>query len=106
MVAQGGKGANQAVAAARLGEREVSFIACLGNDAFAEQAIEAYQKDGIDVSSIARVDTSSGVALIFVSDEGENSIAVVPGANGCLTPEYIYAQQALIEQANVCVVAA
>jgi ribokinase len=86
LTVQGGKGANQAVAAARAGG-EVTFIACVGNDLFGKQAIEAYEADGIDTSCIEmtkRVPT--GVALINVAGSGENSIAVAPGANAKLTP--------------------
>ncbi|WP_026475572.1 ribokinase [Alkaliflexus imshenetskii] len=87
LIVQGGKGANQAVAAARAGG-DVTFITCVGNDAFGQQAIEAYQKDGINTSCIQKIDgTSTGVALINVADSGENSIAVAPGANAHLTPE-------------------
>jgi len=86
---QGGKGANQAVAAARAGG-DVTFIACVGNDAFGQQAIEAYQKEGINTSCIRKVDgVATGVALINVSDTGENSISVAPGANVCLLPAAI-----------------
>ncbi|HKK67117.1 MAG TPA: ribokinase, partial [Bacteroidales bacterium] len=86
---QGGKGANQAVAAARAGG-DVTFIACVGNDAFGQQAIEAYQKEGIDTSCIRKIDgTPTGVALINVADSGENSIAVAAGANAHLMPEAI-----------------
>ena len=86
---QGGKGANQAVAAARAGGN-VTFIACVGNDAFGEQAIEAYQKEGIDTSCIRMIDdVATGVALINVAESGENSISVAPGANAHLTPETI-----------------
>ncbi len=86
---QGGKGANQAVAAARAGG-DVTFIACVGNDAFGQQAIEAYQKDGINTSCIQIVnEVATGVALINVADSGENSISVAPGANAHLLPETI-----------------
>lgn len=86
---QGGKGANQAVAAARAGG-DVTFIACVGNDAFGQQAIEAYQKDGINTSCIQKIDgVATGVALINVADTGENSISVAPGANACLSPEEV-----------------
>ncbi|MCF8362588.1 MAG: ribokinase [Prolixibacteraceae bacterium] len=86
---QGGKGANQAVAAARAGG-DVTFIACVGNDTFGQQAIEAYQKDGINTSCIQKINgVSTGVALINVADSGENSIAVAPGANAHLSPEII-----------------
>lgn len=83
---QGGKGANQAVAAARAGG-DVTFIACVGNDAFGKQAIEAYQQEGINTAYIEKVnDASTGVALINVADSGENSISVAPGANSQLSP--------------------
>jgi len=86
---QGGKGANQAVAAARAGA-EVTFIACVGNDSFGENAIEAYKMDGINTSCIRKIDgIATGVALINVADSGENSISVAPGANGKLTPDIV-----------------
>jgi ribokinase len=86
---QGGKGANQAVAAARAGG-DVTFIACVGNDTFGQQAIEAYQKEGINTSCIQIINgIATGVALINVDDSGENSIAVAPGANSKLSPEMI-----------------
>ncbi len=86
---QGGKGANQAVAAARAGG-EVTFIACVGSDAFGQQAIEAYEKEGINTSCIQKIDgVATGVALINVADSGENSIAVAPGANAHLTPDKV-----------------
>jgi len=80
----GGKGANQAVAAARLGG-DVVFVAKLGNDIFGKQIIDGLKKEGIrtDYVFIDR-DTPSGKALIMVNDEGENSIVVAPGANANL----------------------
>ena len=88
-IVQGGKGANQAVAAARAGG-DVTFITCVGNDAFGQQAIEAYQKDGINTSCIQKINgVATGVALINVADSGENSIAVAPGANAHLTPNIV-----------------
>lgn len=98
----GGKGANQAVAAARLGA-EVTLIARIGTDMFGDQAIEGYRAEGINVDSIVRdVSAPSGVALIIVDEKnGENSIAVAPGANSRLTPENIGAAEALIAKADV-----
>ena len=85
----GGKGANQAVAAARLGGT-VSFIAKVGDDIFGKQAVEQFQKENIDTTFLsAENDTPSGVALISVDSKGENSIVVAPGANHCLNPEDI-----------------
>ena len=82
----GGKGANQAVAARRLGA-DVSFICKVGRDIFGDNAISGYQKEGIDCSRILRSDKASGTALILVDGNAENCIAVAPGANADLTPE-------------------
>lgn len=97
----GGKGANQAVAAQRCGGR-VAFLACVGDDDLGKAVLSEYEKDGIDVSSIV-VDEKqkSGVALIIVNHEGENSIAVASGANNSLTAQHIEDNIALIEQADV-----
>jgi ribokinase len=98
---QGGKGANQAVAAARAGGN-VTFIACVGNDLFGKQAIESYKADGIDTSCIEIVDNvPTGVALINVADSGENSIAVAPGANARVTPEITDKYRDVIISANI-----
>ncbi len=81
---QGGKGANQAVAAARLGG-DVKFITRLGNDIFGKKALFHLQKENIDISSVVMdEDVSSGVALITVDSNAENSIVVAPGANAKL----------------------
>jgi ribokinase len=85
----GGKGANQAVAARRAGA-EVVFLAAVGDDLFGRQALEHYGREGIDVSHVQVVaGAPSGVALIFVSEAGENMIAVAPGANAQLGPETV-----------------
>ncbi len=82
----GGKGANQAVGAARAGG-DVVFIACVSDDTFGTGSIENYKKDGIDTSFIkVEPGMHSGVALINVAADGENSIAVAPGANSHLLP--------------------
>lgn len=84
-VFQGGKGANQAVATARL-KGEVSFICKVGNDSFGNDAIAHYKNEGIDVSGILQDSTApTGVAVITVNDEGENSIIVASGANALLS---------------------
>ena len=81
----GGKGANQAVAAARLGSR-VSFVGCLGTDSFGDALAEGLARDGIDITHVRRTEqVSSGLALIQVDGQGRNNIAVVPGANYALT---------------------
>ncbi len=96
MMARGGKGANQAVAAQRLGG-EVTFIARLGRDNFGRDSAAAYREEGIDTSFIVWDDEApSGVALIMVSDKAENIIAVVPGANGRLSPGDICAAEQAI----------
>jgi ribokinase len=83
--AAGGKGANQAVGAARAGGR-VKFVARVGNDMFGERAVAALKRDGIDVRHVRRDDrAASGAALIFVASNGENSIAVAGGANAKLS---------------------
>ena len=81
----GGKGANQAVAAARLGT-EVRFVGRIGTDDLVLRSLEA---EGIDVSRVVRDEGESGVALILVDADGENVIVVAPGANRRLTPEDI-----------------
>ena len=86
VTAAGGKGANQAVGAARAGGA-VTFIARVGQDMFGEQAIAGFVKDRINVEYVFKDKTNpSGVALIFVAKDGENSIAVASGANGRLSP--------------------
>jgi ribokinase len=103
-MAAGGKGANQAVAAARLGA-QVTLVACLGTDVFGDQAIAGYQHEGIDTSCIVRdPDAASGVALIFVDAAGENSIAVASGANARLTPADVERARDAIADADVLLV--
>ena len=86
-MAHGGKGANQAVAAARLGG-EVTFVARIGRDMFGDEAISGLEKEGIDTRFIVRdPDEASGVALIFIDRKGENVIVVAPGSNSRLSPE-------------------
>ncbi len=99
--AAGGKGANQAVAAARLGAR-VTLVARVGRDEFGEASLSNLQRAGIDTSFVVRdPDAPSGVALIVVSDEGENAIAVAPGANAMLVPEDVDRAAKEIEAADI-----
>lgn len=87
--ANGGKGANQAVAAARLGG-DVVFLTCVGDDMQGRMLKEVFASDGIHTEHMKFITTSpTGTALIFVADDGENCIAVAPGANGELLPEDI-----------------
>lgn len=97
----GGKGANQAVAAARLGGN-VSFIAKVGNDPFGKRALEQYRAEGIDVKHILTdPEQPSGVALIMVDAQGENSIAVASGANAHLTTKDIDNAKEILSRADI-----
>ncbi len=88
-ISPGGKGANQAVAARRAGA-EVVFVTAVGDDPLGRDALALYTREGIDVSHVkVCAGTSSGVALIFVDDHGENVIGVAPGANHRLTADDI-----------------
>ena len=78
--APGGKGANQAVAAARVGAA-VRFTSACGRDDFGDELTAALEGDGVDLTGVRRVDLPTGVAIILVDDAGENQIAVIPGAN-------------------------
>ena len=85
----GGKGANQAVAASRAGAA-VTFLAAVGDDENGREALDHYRREGIDVAHVRVIPgASSGAALIFVAEEGENMIGVSPGANALLTPDDI-----------------
>jgi ribokinase len=102
--AQGGKGANQAVAAARLGA-EVTFITRLGRDAFGKSSEAAYQVEGINTDFIIWDDDApSGVALIMVNRNGENIIAVAPGANGRLSSTDVQAAESVFQNADAVLV--
>lgn len=99
--AAGGKGANQAVAAARSGG-DVTFIANTGDDNFGKEAIAGFKKEGINTDFIfVDNETPSGVALIFVGEDGENSIAVASGANGTLRPSHIREVENVIAEGNI-----
>jgi ribokinase len=101
MTAAGGKGANQAVAAARAGGA-VCFIARVGQDSLGNQAIAGFVREGIDVTHVQHDrHSASGAALIFVSRTGENSIAVAGGANNRLTPADVRKARAVLAQAKV-----
>ncbi|ACU03527.1 ribokinase [Pedobacter heparinus] len=87
LINPGGKGANQAVAAARLGAA-LTFITCMGNDAFGATSRQGFIQEGIDTSFIITDPLqASGTALITVNEAGENTIVVAPGANAQLLPE-------------------
>ncbi|MFM5139322.1 ribokinase [Aeromonas rivipollensis] len=99
-VVPGGKGANQAVAAARLGAA-VSFIARIGDDAIGQQMKTGFANDGIDVSAVELDDKlPTGIAIIYVSDEGENSIGLSTEANGALDSAMVKRHEAMIAGAH------
>jgi ribokinase len=96
----GGKGANQAVALARLGA-QVKMIGKLGSDDFAVQLRNSVQQAGVDTSNVESVRGNSGIALITTSADGDNSIVVIPGANSSLTPKDIERCRPQIEGADM-----
>jgi ribokinase len=97
----GGKGANQAVAAARQGAR-VSMIGCLGRDAHGEAYQDRLQAEGIGTTGIAFAKSAlTGMAMIAVDRQGENLIIVAPGANSKLTPKLVRNQRSLISSSRI-----
>ncbi|MEG1115095.1 MAG: ribokinase [Janthinobacterium sp.] len=105
----GGKGANQAVACARLsgkvaGAQQVAMVGCVGDDAFGATLRAALVGDGIIDSHVTTLPgVASGIASILVDDNGQNSIVIAGGANDLLSPAHIDAAQGLIEQADIVV---
>jgi ribokinase len=100
LTAAGGKGANQAVAAARAGG-DVVFVARIGKDSLGEQALAGWAKEGIDTTHVSRDPAApSGVALIFVAKNGENSIAVAGGANQNLSTAQVRKSASAIRRAG------
>jgi ribokinase len=99
----GGKGANQAVAGARLGA-SVSFIGCVGDDEFGRNARQILASEGIDTEHLHTVtDASTGVAMILVDDSGQNSIALAAGANAALRIAHVEAAKATIQGAGLLI---
>ncbi|MBY6186140.1 ribokinase [Marinobacter hydrocarbonoclasticus] len=97
----GGKGANQAVAAARLGAR-TTLIGCVGEDAIGTQMVAQLAADGIDTGAIDAVPgQSTGLAMIYVDSKGENSIGIWPGANAALSTERVERHQKRITEADL-----
>ncbi|TDY51802.1 ribokinase [Paraburkholderia rhizosphaerae] len=89
LVAPGGKGGNQAIAAARLGAN-VALIACVGNDEFGPRLLASLQAEGIDCSGVVTSEhAASGIAMVVVDHTGNNSIVTVQGSNGDLTPQQV-----------------
>ncbi|MGL4455638.1 MAG: ribokinase [Plesiomonas sp.] len=99
-IVYGGKGANQAVAAGRLGA-QVGFIACVGDDDIGLRMREQFVRDGIDVQGVSAIPgMNTGVAMIFVTELGENSIGIAAEANAALTPDRLQPHLPLIEEAD------
>lgn len=100
----GGKGANQAVAAARLGHVPVAMVGCVGDDGFGLTLRAALKADGIDERHVSTMaGTATGVASILVDANGQNSIVIAAGANDLLSPAHIDAARDVIEQAAIVV---
>lgn len=98
----GGKGANQAVAAARLGA-QVSMVGCVGSDAYGNELRESLLADNIDCQAVSVVEGASGVALIVVDDNSQNAIVIVAGANGALTADVINQFDAVLQASDVII---
>lgn len=99
-ITAGGKGANQAVAAAYLGAN-VAFVGAVGKDPYVEPALKHLRDSGVDLSHVAEVDDTTGIAIITVSDDGENTIVVIPGANAHVDSAFVQERTAPIEQADI-----
>ena len=87
-ITAGGKGANQAVAAARLGA-QVSFVGAVGSDAYAAPAMYYLQASGVDLTHVEASEEVTGLAVITVDEQGENTIIVVPGANALVSDSFV-----------------
>ncbi len=99
----GGKGANQAVAVAKLGA-PIAMIGLLGTDLFTERLLSGLRDAGVDTVAVQKVPGPCGVAQISTADNGENCIIVISGANHELSPSYLDAHQAAIAQASMILV--
>jgi ribokinase len=90
LVGSGGKGSNQAIAARRLGTKDVFFVGCIGNDEYGERALDLWKKEGVDSSFVKKSkEAKTGMALIIVDEDANNTITVYPGANDDLDKEFI-----------------
>ncbi|XOB66174.1 ribokinase [Deferribacteres bacterium DY0037] len=95
----GGKGANQAVALARLGA-EVSMVGKTGNDIYAGEYMQYFTNAGVNTEGVSQEDTSTGIAVISVDSSGENSIIIVAGANGKVNSLYVSEKQDIISRSD------
>lgn len=101
-VTAGGKGANQAVAAALQGV-PVHFVGAIGDDAYAAPATQFLSKSGVDLTAVTTVSEPTGLAIITVAADGENSIVVIPGANTTVDDTYVAAHAATLAAADILV---
>lgn len=99
-ITAGGKGANQAVAAALQGA-PVSFIGATGQDAYTDPALEYLRTAGVDLSAVASTSEATGLAIITVDATGENSIVVIPGANATVGADYVRRHADVIARADI-----
>lgn len=100
----GGKGSNQAIAAARL-EADSRFVGRIGDDRYGDDAVELWEREGIDASGVGRDgDAHTGVGFVIVDDDGENEITVAPGANDALSGEDVRAEADTIRSADALLV--
>lgn len=101
-VTPGGKGSNQAIAAALLGA-DVAFLGCVGRDGYGDLLVSALAGAGADASGLGRVAAPTSVALITLTPDGENSIIVTAGANGQVTPDFLAVREHLWRDARLVV---
>jgi ribokinase len=99
----GGKGANQAIAAARLGGN-VQMVGRIGKDSFGEELLHNLKQNQVNTETVLSVDHPTGIAMITVDENGQNSIIVVPGANATLTKNYINEIKDMIQEAKILIV--
>ena len=100
VIAPGGKGLNQAVAAARLGA-STAFVGLVGDDGAGVRLLTVLDEEGIDTRAVEKVDALTGRALIAVAEDGENHIVVVPGANWVVTSDHVERHRRVIQSALV-----
>jgi len=100
VIVPGGKGLNQAVAAARLGA-STAFVGLVGDDGAGARLLTVLDDEGIDTRAVEKVNALTGRALIAVAEDGENHIVVVPGANWVVTPDYVESHRRVIQSARV-----
>ena len=98
----GGKGANQAVAAARLGAR-VAMVGAVGSDVQAEAALSVLREAGVDLGHVAEIEGPTGLAIVTVAEDGENSIVVIAGANDAMDAGRVRAAAEVISAARIVV---